>query len=1018
MAELSDFMSLPADLRAQQALGALGGYAHQIYATAIAWLRLDQGGVLYVEVAEDYATLVCGEVHLVQVRRTRAPISLRTKGVQQVIANLWRMARDNPERSVRSTYLTTSSSARERGSPLPKGVNGLEAWGQAATDAEVRQLAALLRGTSLPLDLRAWLGAASPQKVRERLLSRIIWRLESADTATLKAVFGDLMAARGAVLGLLDAEAERAATAVLLKLLEIASSPGQRALTDRDLNRLIQDTNFVMVPAEGQRAARTADLGYAPPLSDRTRDDPAGRLFFFGAADRTEFIGRGDERDALLEWARRGVDFSWTLLTGAGGMGKSRLALEICQALAAEGWDTGFLSPGSALVAAERFATFRPTQPTLIVIDYVSLSAEWAGEIARTLLDAATVKPFDASVRLLLIERTGPSSPWWEVFNGQHVQRLMGRSARLSAGGFLELNGLKDGEVWRLFESVAPSANPRNRRRILASLAKIDPNRTPLFTSLAAEATRAGRKIWQFDRSALLNDIFLRERARWRAIARDESELQRHELGASLSTMVGGVDLSTARDLVGAETFPFASPRFNPRLANAIAGAPPSIHQMVAIEPDILGEWFVLRHLQAEHGLDDRPALLREAADRFAAFSPQYRWAYAGFRTRLAQDFAPDAPDTGLFDPPPADAHPDLIASWMSVLANTLEHLQPALPTGRIEAIHDEVIVAADRWLKEKVVQTSATAFLGVYAALKVDQGDVERAIDLLDRLAGLPGAPEFVEPALELCRASYWIGRALAERGEGLAAFAIVERLRTQGEAFRFVEGANWRDMLRYGVMLALAMRRAFMARQEREAVQSIDRILWGPASEGREDLAEISAEALATSAVDEQLMEWEDVLNELERRSRERRDDPEIAVWTARALLYSTRGNRRDEDEFVERVRRLSRWIMPRQHDEEICNVFDEAVDEGLLDNWGELGRVPVGCLRDIWLGAHQAVKDSGRDPEKSLFVKRRLEAFRKALEASEDPTSLQPILDGATDFTWPDLKIRFPSNPRTGA
>ena len=55
--------------------------------------------------------------------------------------------------------------------------------------------------------------------------------------------------------------------------------------------------------------------------------------------------GRDKDKDTLLQWARQGRNARIRLLSGPGGVGKSRLAAEVAEALRAEGWTAGFVRP-------------------------------------------------------------------------------------------------------------------------------------------------------------------------------------------------------------------------------------------------------------------------------------------------------------------------------------------------------------------------------------------------------------------------------------------------------------------------------------------------------------------------------------------------------------------------------------------------------------------------------------------------------------------------------------------------
>jgi hypothetical protein len=58
----------------------------------------------------------------------------------------------------------------------------------------------------------------------------------------------------------------------------------------------------------------------------------------------------------------------WMLVTAAARTGKSRLALELCYGVRHE-WHAGFLSRTDKF---RQWTHFRPSRPTLVVIDYVA----------------------------------------------------------------------------------------------------------------------------------------------------------------------------------------------------------------------------------------------------------------------------------------------------------------------------------------------------------------------------------------------------------------------------------------------------------------------------------------------------------------------------------------------------------------------------------------------------------------------------------------------------------------------
>ena len=95
--------------------------------------------------------------------------------------------------------------------------------------------------------------------------------------------------------------------------------------------------------------------------------------------------------------------FSWWIITGPAGSGKSRLALELCQVIQGE-WYAGFLSRAQSF---SEWSHWSPSQHTLIIIDYVAGRAIEASDIVLQL--AGMRSTLQRPVRVLLVARNlGP----------------------------------------------------------------------------------------------------------------------------------------------------------------------------------------------------------------------------------------------------------------------------------------------------------------------------------------------------------------------------------------------------------------------------------------------------------------------------------------------------------------------------------------------------------------------------------------------------------------------------------
>ena len=141
-------------------------------------------------------------------------------------------------------------------------------------------------------------------------------------------------------------------------------------------------------------------------------DSPASLLRADTAVVR--FRGRDGLLADLRSWAEDSDDLSGMLLYGPGGQGKTRLALELCQQLRADGWVVGFVAGESDSARASRLADSR--FPVLAVVDY----SETRVDQVRELVDAAA-DPSER-VRVLLLARS--AGEWWQQLLRQVRSRL------------------------------------------------------------------------------------------------------------------------------------------------------------------------------------------------------------------------------------------------------------------------------------------------------------------------------------------------------------------------------------------------------------------------------------------------------------------------------------------------------------------------------------------------------------------------------------------------------------------
>ncbi|WP_167631834.1 tetratricopeptide repeat protein, partial [Mariprofundus ferrooxydans] len=338
------------------------------------------------------------------------------------------------------------------------------------------------------------------------------------------------------------------------------------------------------------------------------------------------------------------------LITGSGGLGKTRLALELCQQREELRWHAGLLN--GDLEAKDMASSWQElkklNKPLLIVIDY----AETRQTILLSLIRAMLQSPCEHLVRLLMLARDG--GEWWDNLpsKDRECEKLL--SGYATSGPFLlpELHAeIQDREhAYQLALAAFSQAFCVPAPDLLPDLTG-DHYGRPLYLQMSALLALHGERPTTPHglTSALLNH----ERRYWQGLFDEASmaEPARHsELLLALSTLAGGFATPKAAqaywkmangNVISAEQFH--------QLFYALMPLYPGAQGLQEVRPDILGEALVAKALQRPAaddlldsmlGKDSTQLVRRNALTVIARLSDHYQELNETLTEALVRHFA------------------------------------------------------------------------------------------------------------------------------------------------------------------------------------------------------------------------------------------------------------------------------------------------------------------------------------------------------------------------------------------
>lgn len=274
-------------------------------------------------------------------------------------------------------------------------------------------------------------------------------------------------------------------------------------------------------------------------------------------ADTIEFCGRHKEMSNLMGFIESDQRFSWWVLTGEAGSGKSRIAYELCSKLSGSGWNVSYFYNENNDIFKEVYKSISSFSKNLIIADngrtYSYILGKWMLEI---------INNTSALVRVLIIDRNTNTDQddillhnlYENDLNGQLHNRIWNKT-------YLRLERFEDKEVSDIISSYALyrglAIDEESMKKLVHILHVIDNDHMrPLYAMFLVDAWSEGFNLTNCKLENIIEWIINRDYTHRANVIRESvgdvrvnmRRVKAIDALLFISTYNGGVDLDTIKE--------------------------------------------------------------------------------------------------------------------------------------------------------------------------------------------------------------------------------------------------------------------------------------------------------------------------------------------------------------------------------------------------------------------------------------------------------------------------------------